>query len=1051
MPIVDETNIIAHVHADLARGTVQPVQVECTQYDAEMRVIAVHLKENNRDWEIPSGYAVNVRMRKADGTGVYNPQQGEGNIAYITLSAQMCGVAGTQYFVVEIVKGDDVVQTIPIRLNVRQNPIDDTTFTSSDEYKTIQGLVEEAQDAAEESQENANQAYTWAQNTLTLYHQTEDLVQQVEEYAQKILGADAKVAALSQSEYEALNPPDPKTVYIVVGDSDPTPHLKAYYPLSADVADMLSGRTGSIVGGGSFADGALRTAPAGTVSQHQNYIQLPENLFEGLELSDYDGITIALDVMPDTTCAAGNGDWTRLLQFYKPANTPEGTAEGDVYLTQGCIGTAYYNGSTTQALDATVASSITAGEWHTVVMTVSGFGVVVNVYVDGDLVVTGQDGQKGIISQMPNFTQNYIGNSRFSDNDFVGLVRNLRVYNKALTSTEIGSIGSAPSWTIYFGGAKMDDLVKLQEALSGLQDTVDGIIGGTVNIQTIRGAYGQTMDIGPNSIGETNIGSTGSASPVNLRASVVNLLGMSHGAGVRDNVRITSVADPQASNDATNKAYVDTELEDATSGLASTQYVDDAIDNAISAIANAPRYGVRFSGSGNSGSTVTRLYDAVGLTAAVGTDTATAANDFDGIAPWSTRRRCCGYWDDVGQFVINAYEGEPGYTTDGSNGEVWVESSLWYYQHTVSEDGVEEIIISTYQYPGFSPAPIFLSQGGQAQPYLKAYTAAYPMATVDGKPTSRSGVFPGTYSLNTAMTAARMEGENYCTTTAGEWYSDWLLMVVEFATRNPQAIMVGATQLPWTTAHTALEAETGVNRIIISAANASDYVVGQTIGIGTDLGGNQVCSNRRVTSIEAVEDGTALNFDGDPVDIAVGNMVYSLAWITGTCDGVQSSSGSYTSNTSGTYQCIYRGKEKPYGDCFEWCCDVLFQRHGAGTADDPYTYTTHYLPDPTKYSGGTITEDYVQLGYGISAQDGYSTALGLDERFPWVRIPSAIGGSTTTYYSDYYQYPRYAVTTGRLGGSWYSLGDAGPASWYCNNAPSYSWATYRARLSFHRT
>lgn len=1009
MPIVDETNIIAHVYADLARGTVQPVQVECTQYDAEMRVIAVHLRENNRDWEIPSGYAVNVRMRKADGTSVYNPQQGEGNIAYITLSAQMCGVEGTQYFVVEIVKGDDVVQTIPIRLNVRQNPIDDTTFTSSDEYKTIQGLVEEAQDAAEESQENANQAYTWAQNTLTLYHQTEDLVQRVEETAQKIFGVDIKVEMVNQSQYDDLTHPNPKTIYIVCSDDNPIPYLKAYYPLTSDVADMLSGRTGSIVGGGSFADGALRTAPAGTVSQHQNYIQLPENMFEGLELSDYDGITIALDVMPDTTCAAGNGDWTRLLQFYKPTNTPEGTAEGDVYLTQGCIGTAYYNGSTTQALDATVASSITAGEWHTVVMTVSGFGVVVKVYVDGDLVVTGQDGQKGIISQMPNFTQNYIGNSRFSDNDFVGLVRNLRVYNKALTSTEIGSIGSAPSWTIYFGGAKMDDLVKLQEALDTLTESVSN---AQDDLTSLRSDVEKIKD------GTTKLPYLPTSG------------GTMAGNVDMDGNALTGLPNPAADTDAIPKGWAD--------GRYALAFA-------------SPRYGVRFSGSGNSGSTVTRLYDAVGLTAAVGTDTATAVNDFDGIAPWSNRRRCCGYWDDAGQFVINAYEGEPGYTTDGSNGEVWVESSLWYYQHTVSEDGVEEIIISTYQYPGFSPAPIFLSRGGQAQPYLKAYTAAYPMATVDGKPTSRSGVFTGSYSLNAAMTEARTAGENYCTTTAGEWYSDWLLMVVEFATRNLQAIMVGATQLPWATTDTALVAETGANRIIISASNASGYVVGQTIGIGTTQGGNQVCSNRRITSIETVEGGTAINFDGDPVDIAVGNMVYSLAWITGTCDGVQSSSGSYTSNTSGKYNCIYRGKEKPYGDCFEWCCDVLFQRHGAGTAEDPYTYTTHYLPDPTKYSGGAITEDYVQLGYGIPVQDGYSTALGLDERFPWVRIPSAIGGSTTTYYSDYYQYPRYAVTAGRLGGVWLSWDSAGPAYWSCNNAPSYSGVYCRARLSFHRT
>lgn len=158
MPIVDETNIIAHVYADLARGTVQPVQVECTQYDAEMRVIAIHLRENNRDWDIPSGYAVNVRMKKQDGTSVYNPQQGEGNIAYITLSAQMCGVAGTQYFVVEIVKGDDVVQTVPIRLNVRKNPIEDKDFTSEDEKETIQQAIQNAVDAAEAAQSSKDAA-----------------------------------------------------------------------------------------------------------------------------------------------------------------------------------------------------------------------------------------------------------------------------------------------------------------------------------------------------------------------------------------------------------------------------------------------------------------------------------------------------------------------------------------------------------------------------------------------------------------------------------------------------------------------------------------------------------------------------------------------------------------------------------------------------------------------------------------------------------------------------------------------------------------------------
>lgn len=1010
MPIVDETNIIAHVYADLARGTVQPVQVECTQYDAEMRVIAVHLRENNREWNIPSGYAVNVRMKKQDSTSVYNPQQGEGNTAYITLSAQMCGVAGTQYFVVEIVKGDDVVQTVPIRLNVRKNPIDDATFTSSDEYKTIQGLVEEAQDAAEESQTNANQAYTWAQNTLTLYHQTENLkndtqtlrdqaqtaattaqtlAAQVEDYAEQVLGISVPAVALSQSEYDALDPPDPKTLYIVESDG-PQNSLVVNYPLTQNLSDGMDGSKVATATGcqglGNW-DGtgpSFNTAPAsGSVGQHQNYLTLPSNLLSGMNFAN--GITLALDLKPNATAAAGNGDWTRLINLYKHSNSPTGTAEGELYLTQGVIATAYYDGVTAQYLDASKAGLITAGAWHTVALTLG--GGYLSVYLDGALVGQQPD-TTSLLSQLANVDQCYIGNSRFADNDYAGLVKNFRIYDKALSAAEIGQLSQASTWKLYYGAAQ-------DETLNQLQKAIQDITSGTTNLPYLK-TSGGTME-----------------GPVDM-----------------DSHAITGLPDPTADTDAVPKGWADGRY----------------------ALAFAtPRYGVRFSGSGNTGSTVTRLYDAVGLTAAVGTDTDTAVNDFDSIAPWSTRRRCCGYWDDSGQFVINAYEGEPGYTTDGSNGEVWVEQSLWYYQHTVSEDGVEEITISTYQYPGFSPAPIFLSQGGQAQPYLKAYTAAYPMATVDGKPTSRSGVFPGTYSLNSAMTAARTAGESYCTTTVGEWYSDWLLMVVEFATRNLQSIMVGATQLPWYTTHTALEAETGVNRIIISAANASGYVVGQTIGIGTTQGGDQVCSNRRITSIETVEGGAAINFNGAPVDIAVGNMIYSLAWITGICDGVQSSSGSPTSNTSGKYQCIYRGKEKPYGDCFEWCCDVLFQRRGAGSSEDPYTYTAHYLPDPTKYSNGSITEDYVQLGYGVPETDGYAIELGLDERFPWVRIPSALGGSTSTYYSDYYQYPRSAVTAGRLGGYWAGGGGAGPACWNCNDAPSGSWVVSRARLSFHRT
>ena len=164
-----------------------------------------------------------------------------------------------------------------------------------------------------------------------------------------------------------------------------------------------------------------------------------------------------------------------------------------------------------------------------------------------------------------------------------------------------------------------------------------------------------------------------------------------------------------------------------------------------------------------------------------------------------------------------------------------------------------------------------------------------------------------------------------------------------------------------------------------------------------------------------------------------------------------STSGSLASNVSGKHPCIYRGKETPYGNAFEWISDVLFKREGAGTTEDPYTYEIYFLADPTKYATGAITADYTKLIFNLPQADGYVTKLGIDSRFPFLRIPSQIGGATTTYYSDYYYYPRNAVCAATVGGDWDYGAAAGPCCWSCAHAPSYSNVYRRARLSFHRS
>ena len=274
---------------------------------------------------------------------------------------------------------------------------------------------------------------------------------------------------------------------------------------------------------------------------------------------------------------------------------------------------------------------------------------------------------------------------------------------------------------------------------------------------------------------------------------------------------------------------------------------------------------------------------------------------------------------------------------------------------------------------------------------------------------------------------------------------------VEFATRNMQSVMQGAVNLSYSANDKATVAEESANRIIVSNTTAAKFVVGQTIGIGTSNGNTNIANNRIITAIEVYDDGNmAISFDGDAVNIAVGNIVFTLAWINGSCDNVIASSGSPVSNTSGKYNCMYRGIERPYGDAFEQISDVLFKREGAGTAEDPYTYDVYFLPDPTKYANGTITDDYVKLNYGVPGVDGYAKTLGLDSRYPWIRIPDAIGASATTYYSDYYYYPRSAICAALVGGHWDHGSAAGPLCWNCDAAPSISTVHYRARLSYHR-
>lgn len=403
-------------------------------------------------------------------------------------------------------------------------------------------------------------------------------------------------------------------------------------------------------------------------------------------------------------------------------------------------------------------------------------------------------------------------------------------------------------------------------------------------------------------------------------------------------------------------------------------------------VSRVKKYGVKFSGSNPKG---TRVEDAIGLVANVAVDDEIVVNDFDEIS-FFNRPICCGYHDEDGKFHVNAYRGEPGFAWDGSKGEVYYEETPFYW----TGDLHNYVSVSATPLEGYILSPRFKNGVD------KEYSPVFWTAIVDEKPTSRSGTFPHYGSMNDQMTEARKYNNNAHTETMAARMSDYILQLVEFATKDVQTVMMGAASMPYSESDKSLKSETGVNRIVIPSNRADNFLVGQTVSIGTSYSNDNVAKNRIIISIEDVAEGEkAINFDGAAVNITTSHYVSSRPWKNGATNIIKASSGSPGSNTDGKHPCIWRGKVDPWGTAYSAICDMLVERK---VEDETPEYIPYLLEDPRKYANGAITEDYKELNYRLATSNGYAKTLGLDERFPHARLTDEIGAGSSSYLSAYY-------------------------------------------------
>lgn len=435
---------------------------------------------------------------------------------------------------------------------------------------------------------------------------------------------------------------------------------------------------------------------------------------------------------------------------------------------------------------------------------------------------------------------------------------------------------------------------------------------------------------------------------------------------------------------------------------------------AVNTTLSAPIYGAYW--TKGSSPTLTRTNNAVGMTANAGTDGNWVQNDFDNAEIYR----------------------EIGPVTD-SLGNTFIQIPKFYIR---KQDGVgfKTWQISKYQYPGFYLPKCFWDYSkNQELPYI--WVGAYKASLSAGNLLqSISGVSP---LVNTNIVQMRTYAmANNTGSLKGYQQLDihvvdvlQTLFYVEFATLNSQSVMAGWTNGRNSASDVATFATTNSNQIVVANATAAFYAVGQSIGIGTALDGGQVCKSRTITVIATYDaSNMAITFDGAPVSIAVGNVLYNVWWVNGFSANIVSSSGSNVSNTDGLHPCIYRGIESPWGDVWQFVDGLNIN-----------VYQTWVCGDSTKYASNVFASPYEQLGYVDGNANGYAEAMGYDTTHPYAQLPVTVGGSAATYYSDYY-YQAAGQQIALLGAGWTNGTNAGLSAWHLGNSSSYANVYFGGRL-----
>ena len=282
---------------------------------------------------------------------------------------------------------------------------------------------------------------------------------------------------------------------------------------------------------------------------------------------------------------------------------------------------------------------------------------------------------------------------------------------------------------------------------------------------------------------------------------------------------------------------------------------------------------------------------------------------------------------------------------------------------------------------------------------------------------------------------------------------------LKFATLNSQSVLGGCSS--YNSQYVVAKAESNVKRVILTKAQANNFVVGSCVSVGSggviDRGNktvHDIVRNAQITEIVAIDDTySAIYLDVDkPFTTTTTCAVTTMHWLSGYSDQILGRDGSLGKTaTDQRYPIVISGIELMVGG-YEIPSNVMMDIKGSDLVRDVYITN-----DATKLSKNTTTimSTWKKSQYQIKGTKtdswNFITAVGIDTKYGGI-FPTASGQSgsgTGTGFADgvYFANATYGQREFLLlGHLWYGSA-AGLCCLRAGNAWSGAWWDFLGRLS----